>query len=216
MVLSESILVVVACTLAGGFERQFTPNATARGSINHTTTCGPGTRFPECVLLDTHEIVPVHLIVPWVITLATLVTLGMPTMLLRSKSKETGLRTLAGNLFQCLGLMLCSSIATDHPSIAFSLTMHSCIRLLLQMDVTDSLVGGPGWWSLRYLAAGAILGLEVCAGPALSIVRWPKTPANTLTCAYLAHLAGCIVPDFVLDVIRTLITTARYVHIRED
>lgn len=215
MVLSESILVVAACTLAGGFERQlvFHPNVSTG---NRTGSCGVGTRFPECLVLDEHEIVPLHLVVPWVVTLGALVILGMPTVLLRSKSKEKGLRTLAGNLFQCLGLMICSSLTTDHPSIAFALTLHSCTRLLLQMEITDSLVGGANWWRMRYLAVAMLLSLEVSVGPALSIVRWPNSPPNSLTCAYLAHLAGCILPDLVLDTIRTLIATARYVHIRED
>jgi hypothetical protein len=211
MVLSESILVVVACTLAGGFDRQ-----KIMSDVNITGSCGMGTRFPECLVLDEHEIVPLHLVVPWVVTLGALVILGMPTLLLRSKSKEKGLRTLAGNFFQCLGLLVCSSLTTDHPSIAFALTLHSCTRLLLQMEITDSLVGGANWWRMRYIAVVALLSLEVSVGPALSIVRWPNSPPNSLTCAYLAHLAGCILPDLVLDTIRTLIATARYVHIRED
>jgi hypothetical protein len=79
------------------------------------------------------------------------------------------------------------------------------------------MIGSGLWWSLRYLAIMGLLGLQVVAGPAISVVRWPSTPSGTaLPCAYLAHLAGCIVPDLVLVYLRWLIAAARYVHVHED
>ena len=201
MVLSDSLLVVLACTLAGGLNR-----------LHHNTTplvnatCGVGTHWVECRELD-ESITPVHLMVPWIFTLGTIVVLSMPTVLLRSRHKEIGLRVFAGNLLQCLGLLLASSFATDHPSLCFSLTLHSCIRLLAQLQVTD--VGGATWWAMRYVAISSLLCMEVCAGPAISVVRWLDTPSSTLSCAYLAHLIGCIVPELILINVRFLFFVAR-------
>jgi hypothetical protein len=212
MVLSDSLLVVFACTLAGGFNH---PTTTIIDKKNHTHppnttahnngTCGLGTRWMECRELD-RTITPMHLTVPWILTLATIVVLSMPTVLLRSRHKELGLRVFAGNLLQCLGLLLASSFATDHPSICFTLTIHSCVRLLAQLQITP--VGGASWWSLRFLAIFAILALEVCTGPAVSVVRWQDT-SPPLTCAYLAHLIGCILPELILLNVRFLFFAAR-------
>jgi hypothetical protein len=213
VLLSESLMVVIAATLSGGVR----PPATTPPTADPNSTCAhAGARWGECVVLDT-EITGQHLAVPWVITLTAIVILSMPTVLLRSKSKEKGLRSFACNLLQCLGLLSCSFLFADHPSICFALGLHSCIRMLVQMEVSDGLLGGSWWWSLRYVAALLILTLEIIAGPPISVVRWPGTPQGTaLPCAYLSHLAGCIVPDLVLVHLRFLISAARYVQVHDD
>jgi len=203
MVLSDSLLVVFACTLAGGPDRPTFNNH----HPSHNATCGVGTRWAECRELD-RDISPMHLIVPWTLTLLTIVVLSMPTVLLRSKYKEAGLRSFAGNLFQCLGLLLASSFATDHPSICFALTMHSCVRLLAQLQVNTPGVWGASWWAMRFFTVFVILALEVCVGPPVSVIRWHDT-SPSLSCAYLAHLVGCIIPELVLLNMRFLFFAAR-------
>jgi hypothetical protein len=172
-----------------------------------------GTRFPECNVLD-EMVRPEHIFVPWASVLCVIVFLGMPTLLLRSKNKEKGMRTLAGNLFKYLCLLLCSSM-TDHLGLSFAITIHACTMLLVHMDVSDYLVGGSGWWSLRYFAAMGLLIWEISAGPPLSIVHWPGTE-KTVTCSYLGHLIGCIIPGVALDALKLIITFARYVHVHDE
>lgn len=202
MLLPESLLVVLACTLSGGVER---PPLHDAGNA----TCGKGTGWSECGVLD-EGILPLHLGIPWAVTLGTILVLGMPTLLLRSRHKERGLGLIAWNLFQCLGLMLCSKLATDHPSIGFTLNLHSCALLLGHMEMSSALVGPPWWWGLRYLSMLGLLCWEVALGPAISVVRWPATPEGTaLPCAYLAHLAGAVVPDCVLFVLQALLFAGR-------
>jgi hypothetical protein len=207
--LSESLLVVVAATLSGGLKGQ--PTVFAGG--NHSScNASASIRWKECTVLDM-EISPQHLLAPWVITLGAIVFLSMPTVLLRSKSKEKGLRTFACNLLQCLGLLSCSFFFSDHPSICFTVGLHSCVRLLVQLELSDGLVGGDFWWGLRYLVACGLLVLEISLGPPVSVVHWPSTPAGTaLSCAYLAHLIGCIVPDLILLHVRWLVAAAGYVQ----
>lgn len=217
MVSYGSALVVLVCTLAGGFDR--TP---LTGSLpipplpNHTSSCNAGARGRECLLLDQH-IHPLHLFLPWGITLTTLAILGMPTVLLRSKTKEGGMRVFAGNIFQYLCLLLCSYFLSEHPTVCFTLTVHSCVLLLLHMDVSSALVGGPWWWGLRYLSVALILGGGLCLGPAVSVVRWPTPGQETHPpCAYLSHLVGCVAPGLVLGLARLLVRCARYLHISDD
>lgn len=193
--------MVLACTLSGGLERAQHPAG--------NTTCGRGTDWSECEVLD-ETILARDVAVPWLVTLGTIVFLSMPTLLLRSKHKEEGLSLVAWNLFQCLGLKLCSSFTTDHPSICFALGMHSCALLLGHLEISRALVGPAWWWALRYLALLGLLVWQVCLGPAISVVRWPSTPAGTaLPCAYLAHLAGSILPDCVLFVLGALLRAGR-------
>ena len=214
MVFPESALAVLTSTLAGGIPKAGGPSSqSSPPDSNHT--CGKGTRWGECHVLDEH-IHATHLMMPWVITLCSMMVLSMPTLLLRSRSKEKGLRTIAGNLFYCLGLLLCSFFVSDHPAICLALTVHSCLRLLVRMDTSDAMIGGALWWSLRYVSALGILCLQVFVLPSLSVVRWPSTlKGSTIECAYLAHLAGCIIPDLVITCMRAIISAARYVQIHD-
>lgn len=224
MVLPESLLVVLVSTLSGGLEREATVNGSGGSQSFHASyqhligngSCGIGTRWPECHVLD-EFVKPIHLVVPWCLTLGCIVILSMPTVLLRSRQKEKGLRLVAGNLLQFLGLLTCTSFVTDHPSICFTLTLHSCVRLLVQLQISDVLVGGRSWWTLRYAAVWVLLCLQLCLGPSISVIRWPATPAGSaLPCAYLAHLVGCILPDMALMSLRWLITVFGYVGLCDD
>lgn len=207
MPLPGNLLVLLACTLSGGLERVHEPVGNA--------TCGKGTAWSECGVLD--ETIPArHLAVPWTVTLGAIVFLSMPTLLLRSKHKERGLSLIAWNLLQLLSLKLLSSFTTDHPSICFALGMHSCALLLDRLEVSRALVGPQWWWALRYLALFGLLGWEVCVGPAISVVRWPSTPKGTaVPCAYLAHLAGAILPECVLFILKTLLVAGRCMWVED-
>jgi len=189
MVFSESALVVAACTLAGGV-----------GERNRTTpevgSCRVGTQFLDCAGLD-REVDPRHTLVLWCATLACTVLLGMPTILGRSAQKEEAMRCLAAILFQTLCLMVIS-MASEHPSLNYTLSAHGSVLLLSRMDVGRPLVGGGKWWSIRYAMIVLILAYVALQGPAVAVVRWPGA-GDTLSCAYIAHLAGCIWPTLALD-----------------
>jgi hypothetical protein len=173
-------------------------------------------RWRECPALDT-TIHPLHLLVPWLVTLGIVVVLSMPTVLLRSKDKEKGLRIMAGNLFQLLGLLLGSILVWEHPSVCYAFTIHSCVRFLGLMEVSSGLVGGSFWWGMRYAGILLILAFQLQVGPAISVVQWQAhTPSSTLACAYLCHLLGCVAPALALSFMRFVVTSARYIHIHED
>lgn len=217
MVSYGSALVVLVCTLAGGFDRTpLTGSLPVIPLLNRTSSCHAESRGRECLLLDSH-IHPLHLFFPWGIALTTLAILGMPTVLLRSKTKEGGMRVFAGNIFQCLCLLLCSYFSSEHPTVCFVLTIHSCVFFLLRMDTSSVLVGGSWWWGLRYLSVVLILVGELCAGPAVSVVRWPSAgQENHPPCAYLSHLVGCVAPELVLGLTRLLVRCVCYLRISDD
>lgn len=204
MPLPESLLVVIVSTLSGGLERGHVP-LNVSGRTCDSMTCAAGVRWPECSILN--ELVTAEQLVgPWVVTLAVFGVLCMPTLLLRSKRKEEGLRLVAKNLVLLLGLLICSTIVTDHPVVCYTISVHSCVRFFTQLDVSPALVGGIGWWSLRYAAVAGMLGVALCLGPSVSVVRWPSTPqGGALQCAYLSHLVGCIVPEMVSTLLRYLL-----------
>jgi hypothetical protein len=190
MVGLDSVLVVAAATLAGGFNRTLS-----------APSCTEGSRWRECPALDA-TIHPLHILVPWAITLGTIVVLGMPSVLLHTKGKERGLRVFAGNLFKFLGLLSCSVLVAEHPSVCYTLTLHACVRLLASMEGV-----------MQRVTILSLLAMQVCEGPAISVVHWPGTEQGALSCSYLAHLVGCVVPDLVLTVMRGLVASARYIHV---
>lgn len=200
----EHALVVLASTLAGGVTRVV--HYTQDGGAGNRT-CGTGSTWAECSVLD-EGISPLHVLIPWLFTLGVLVVLSMPTVLLRSKHKERGLGLIAWMFMQLLALMLSSTVFTDHPALTFTLSLHACVRLLTRLRVSEWLVGGAMWWSLRYLGVALLLCWEVFAGAPVSIVRWAAEPPEGLPCAYLAHLGGCIVPDLTLLLLHTLMQGA--------
>jgi hypothetical protein len=209
MPLPESLLVVIVSTLSGGLERG---PLNVSGHACDSMTCAAGVRWPECYILN-ELVTPQQLVGPWVVTLGVFGVLCMPTLLLRSKRKEEGLRLVAQNLILFLGLLMCSTVVTDHPVVCYTIGIHSCVRFFTQLDVSPALVGGIGWWSLRYAAVAGMLGAALSFGPSVSVVRWPSTPqGGALQCAYLSHLVGCIVPDMVstlLSYVLALLETFR-------
>jgi hypothetical protein len=209
MIQLGSSFVVLACTLAGGIEREVV-------AVPSNASCGIGTRWAECGALD-EGIQTHHLAIPWLLTLGAIIVLSMPTLLLRSKLKEKGLSLIAWNLMQFLGLMIASTVFTDHPSICFALSLHSCVLLLEHLNVSKALLGGNWWWGLRHVVSSVLLVWEVCVGPAISVVTWPgMTQKQVLPCAYLAHLAGAIIPGCVLTVLRWILFCARCMCLHEE
>lgn len=202
MVFSESALVIGACTLAGGL-----------GSRNRTApldgSCRVGTQILDCTGLDT-EVDPAHTLVLWCATLACTMLLGMPTILCRSAQKEEGMRCLAGILIQALCLMLVS-MASEHPSLNYTLSAHGTVLLLSRIDAGRNLIGGGKWWSLRYGMIVLLLAYVASQGPAVAVVRWPGA-GDTLSCAYISHLAGCIWPSLVLDVSALVMRACRWLE----
>lgn len=211
MLLPGGLLVVIACTLAGGIDRGTEPPHAAQNA-----SCRRGTAWAECGVLD-EGVLPVQIAIPWLVVLGTLVFLSMPTLLLRSRQKEKALGVVAWNFLQCLALMACSSFVTDHPSICFVLTLHSCVLLLGHMEVSRHFVGPGWWWGLRYLAMLGLLVWEVALGPVVSVVHWPSIPTGTaLACAYLAHLGGALIPDCVICAMRAFLWMGRCVLAPDD
>lgn len=221
----DNVLVILVCTLAGGMDRmpwgllgypeslgERPASAAPPGDGNHSCPAG-SVQWRDCVELDA-TIHPVHLFSPWVCAFVTVVVLGMPTVLLRSRTKEKGLRLFTGILVQFISLLACGMFMSGHPAVSFVFALHAAVRFLVGIDGAHVLVGGVGWWRLRYLAVGLILGLQLAFGPPVSVVHWPG--AGGVSCAYLCHLVGCVAPDFVLSGVRCLIAFARYVHIRDD
>lgn len=215
MLYPEHVLMVVASTLSGGMDKVLRFHA--HKDQNTNATCGKGSTWVECEALDAF-VSPQDVLLPWIITLGWLVVLGMPTVVLRSRHKDQGLALLAWAFLQYLSLVVCCLFATDHPVITYAMTMHACIRLLTRLSVSEKLVGGSWWWGLRFLGVGQLLLWEVIAGFPVSIVRWGRSPSwdQGLSCAYLAHLAGCLIPDLVLFALQLMESMARSFGIRGD
>ena len=203
----EHVLVVLASTLAGGIERPARPQATSNA------TCGRGSVWADCAAMD-ETIQPGDVLLPWTATLGTLLFLSMPSVLLRSRHKIEALSILAWTYLQYLCLLVLSTMSTDHPCISFTLSLHSCVRLLARMEVTDRLVGGSWWWRLRYLTMAGLLVWAVLAGAPVSVVRWVEQ--DDPACAYRMHLAGCIAPDLALFLLYLLGEVGSCFRVRDD
>lgn len=218
----DTILVILACTLAGGMDRApwaflGSANVTLPPPQGNHSCPADSPHWRDCAELDA-MIQPVHLFTPWVCAFATVVFLGMPTVLLRSRVKEKGLRHFTGILVQFLSLLGCGALMTARPAVCFVFALHASVRFLSSIDASHVLVGGGGWWSLRYLSVMLILAGQLVLGPPVAVVHWPGGPGGGegVACAYLCHLVGCVVPDVALSGVRCLIAFARYVHIRDS
>ena len=201
----EQLLMVVASTLSGGVDKIVQSHRPEYSSSQGNFTCGRGASWGECEALD-RQFYPLDVLIPWCFTLCWLFVLGLPTLCVRSKHKTQALAGLAWMLFEFLALVTCCLWCTDHPVITFAMTLHSCVRLLCQVQVSDKFVGGKWWWSLRYFGVLQLLVWEVVCGVPVSIVRWGRSAEvdQGVACAYLAHLGGCLVPDLVLCVMRSV------------
>lgn len=195
--------VVWACTLAGGFRNS--TGGTGDGSCDK----GP-LQFPECAALDGQFGSSLAASWPWIATLGTILVLGMPTVLLGSARQSHGVRDLCDMLFECLVLMLMCSLATQ-PSVGFTWSLHSCTRMLSTLQVSNALVGGAGWWSLRYLVILGMLGFVALNGPAVSVIPWPGG-TDSLHCAHIAHLGGCMMPELILFFLRWVTWAVLHAH----
>lgn len=239
-------MVILVGTLSGGFERAtvVSPPLVSRngttpkgGNLTTTTTanqsssfstprfCAGRTFWNECHILDA-SIHPVHLLSPWVITFGTIVFLSMPTVLLRSRYKEKGLRLFAGNLAQFISLFAFSTLVSDNPSICYTFALHACVHYLCVVNVSPALWGGGLWWGIRYVVLTLILFGQLVLGPPVSVVRWntrstalddtAEVSQGLLQCAYLSHLIGCIAPDMVLFLAKSFLVCGCYFHMRVE
>lgn len=234
------VLVILVSTLAGGFERLLIPSDVFPSlRVNHTATsstratnltnyssspprfCTGKTLWHECHLLDT-SIHPVHLLAPWVVAFGTTVFLSMPTVLLRSRYKDRGMRLFVGNLVQFLSLFACSTLVSDNPSICYTFSLHACVQYLCFMDMSPVLWGGVVWWGFRYVALLSLLLGQLMLGPPISVIHWSprlrldtgEEAANFLPCAYLSHLIGCVAPDVILSVTKAVVVIMCFFHER--
>ena len=226
-----SAAAVIAATLTGGLRSSGEPLSPPM-SNPHPTASEAGGSCPRawadeadsCAAVDA-GISSLHILVPWAVTLCTVVALGLPSVLTSYKGREYDLRAFAGHLFQILGLLACTLSLAHRPAICFAFTLHGVLRLLLPWDqpsawhrvayTPSSLIWPPSTACLlRPTVAAGLLLLQLCEGPVgLSIVRWPSAEAAApLSCAFQAHLEGCLAPDVVLLALRFLVVSARYIQ----
>jgi hypothetical protein len=220
LVQADTLITMLVCTLAGGFGRHGNtssrqPNASSSSPLPLDSCPSPaGNPSPACEDLDA-SILPLHLLVPWISTLSTLVVLSMPTILLRSKGKEAGLRRFAAALLRFLAMLGSVSLASNAPlTVRFVFSVYACVRVL----VISTGEGGEGaWWGLRYTSVVGLLAWQLFHGPPVSLMAWPASGLGqgSLHCAYLAHLVGCVGPGIVLTAVQCVIGFATFVDIRE-
>lgn len=225
----DNVLVILACTLGGGVDRgpweivrrlngtSHPYNRSSRFNLKGNSTCtAGGGQWRDCAELDA-TIHPVHMFAPWCCAFATVVVLGMPTILLRSRAKEKGLCLFTGILVQYLGLLGCGVLMAGHPAVCFVFSLHASVRFLSSIEATHVLVGGGGWWSLRYVSVVSILVGQLVFGPPVAVVHWQGVAVESgVSCAYLSHLVGCVGPDMALSGVRCFVAFARYIHLRDD
>lgn len=221
----DSILVILVCTLPGGVDQglwEAVPlvNKTDRAfkpQFHGNRSCAAGGHaWRDCAELDA-SVHPMHLFAPWAVTLATVVCLSMPTIMLRSRAKARALRLVTGILVQYLCLLGCGVFMAARPAISFVFSLHATIRFLSSIENSPVMVGGTAWWALRYLAAGSILTGQMAFGPIVPVVYWPGiTMESGVSCAYLCHLIGCVLPDVALSIVQCLVAFARCIPLRDD
>jgi hypothetical protein len=179
--------VVAATTLAG---------ARLRLLDSEPPTCGSAAPLGhECHALDAHVSREVFY-VPWILTIALLLVLSLPTVALESRHPELGLQWVTGVfLHQTLMLILCAGLPR---TVGYALGLHACVHTLLTIRWGHHLVGGRLWWGLRFPAAAGLVGLAARYGPPVSVLRWPGADStDAIACATTAHLVGGLLPDLV-------------------
>lgn len=181
------LAVLGGTTLAGGKFRL---------TVLHQSCSQTHTLFQECEGIDA-RVTPLHLFAPWVLTVAWLLFLSLPTVLLESRHPEKGMQTLVSVLIHQTLLML---FAKSLPNgLDYALTLHTCVHTLLSLRWDQSLVGGRAWWGLRFPAAAGLVWLAAYYGPPVSVVRWPGADSSdAIACAAQAHLLGALLPDLFL------------------
>lgn len=213
----DSLLVMLACTVAGGIGRPLPPARPLNATALPLDACPATVTTRICEELDA-TIEPWHILSPWICTLSIVLFLGMPTVLLQSRAKEAGLQRFAASLVQFLGLLASISFASASTpvTVRFVFALHACVRFLVRLERRPGLVGGTMWWGLRYAGVAGIVAGQTLFGPPVSLIVWPVSgvSAATLSCAHLSHLVGCVAPELVLALVRCVIGFASFVDIR--
>ncbi len=211
----DSVVVMIACTLAGADIQEVTPPPPKSNSTCPSSAFSP----PVCAELDS-TIQPRHILAPWVFTLSCVLLLGMPTLFIVSVRGEKAMQRFARELVLFLGLLLTGSFVVSRagPTVRFVYSMHACVRFLVRFYKGSDLVGGRRmrWFLLRYVGVIGLLCWQVLQGPPVSFVVWPGSSLSSLSlsCAHLSHLMGSIAPDVVLGLIQCVIGFAGFVNIR--
>ena len=187
MTAMASMALITTCALAG----RGGANQTMR-ETNQTTCSKTGESFPDCLVMD-EAISWQHRLAPWLLAFGTVLVLGLPTMLLQYKHREDGLKSITASLVQCVALMLVSH-RLDHPSIQYTLGLHSSAHVLLSCR-TQHLLGGSHLGNACFLACILLVFGAGHLGPPVSVVNW--SGHDQVSCALLAHLLGCLVPPLV-------------------
>jgi len=207
---------MLVSTLSGGLGRHGNISSRFQVSESSVDSCpsfATGKLPPVCDELDV-LVRPLHLLIPWISTLSIIVVLCMPTILLRSKGKEAGLRRFAAILLRFLALLASVSLASGTPLVVrYAFSIYACVRVL-----TCATRGGDSmWWGLRYTAVVGLLVWHFFHGPPISLMAWPESGLSdgSLYCAYLAHLLGCVGPGIVLLFVQCVIGLASFVDIRD-
>jgi len=204
--------VILACSMAGGHFNTTRLTTTCTQNVSQTSILWGGIQASECADLDS-IIRAEDIIWPWGLTIGTILFLGMPTILLKSRWKEKGISMLMGNLLRCLSCLACVICLFHQPVVAYTLSLHSCSHLLAGLKLhKTAMMGGSVWWGMRFLAVPCILVIAGVSGPPVSIVQWPKMPSSCVHCAFLAHLIGCIVPGLAMTFTDFFMACVRYMQ----
>lgn len=181
------IAVLAGTTLAGG---------KLRLTIIQESCSQAHSMFQECEGVDA-RITMLHLFAPWVLTIACLLFLSLPTVLLDSSHPERGVQVLIWILIHQTLIM---TFAQSLPhAFGYALGLHTCVHTLLGLRWDHHLVGGRFWWGLRFPVAAGLVWLAAYYGPPVSVVRWPgANSSDVISCAAQAHLLGVLLPDLVL------------------
>lgn len=180
------LAVLGATTIAGGKLR-----------LTVLERCSQGrAAFQECEAVDA-RVTEAAVLAPWLLTIGLLLVLGLPTLLLDSHHPVRGVQALLA-LF--LRQILPVGLAPFLPrSFAYTLGLHACVHALLGLRGGRHLVGGRGWWGLRFPGAACLVLLAAYFGPPVSIVRWPGADTvEAVACAGQAHLLGFLLPDLLV------------------
>ena len=183
------LYVMAATTLAGSLSTDQAPMAAPAEA--ESCPLGHGCGAMDAIVGATAA--PV--VVPWAVTLSTLLLLGLPTILSpTNQQKASALATLTGALFECALLLAACLLWLRSPTLVYIISLHSAVQLL---DVVDArrLCGGESLWQFRHVPRMGLLAWAACSAPAVPLVSWTGAPPQQ--CAFVAHLLGCLLPQLV-------------------
>lgn len=197
-------LVILACDHAGGYFRP--ENQSCKPAANGTLLG----EDPTCLGLDA-LVTQQDTLTAWGVTVAVMLVLGIPTVVLRSRWRENGIQFVTGQHARLLLLMVFVIGRTSVENYVFGL--HACVSVLVGMKPPGSscVLGSPLWWRLRYIGVLLILIHAAMLGPPVSVTHWPAVPEAFMRCAHRTHLRGAVIPDLALFVLAQALETWRYV-----